>query len=152
MTTEIKNANIVHKIFHAVEAFLWRRGFHHSLVRHMLTAQVIFVILSLCVGLLILPWTVQGISFALGVVIFAPIFFGISGQVLGFSLTTAKDKQRGHLFLLLLSSSIRLIVAAFILYIAFVMLKASALVLVCGVTASMALALATFARIHFMRA
>ncbi len=148
MTSPHKNENIFSKGFHALEAILWRRGFHHPMVRQMLATQIIFVLLSLCVGLALLPWSMHGISFTLGIAIFAHIFWGISGQILGFSLTKS---SRGQLVLLLFSSSIRLLVAAFVLYVAFVVLKASALVLVCGITASMALALTTFARIHFMR-
>ncbi len=146
------NDHIFAHCFHALEAVLWRRGFHHPLIRRLLVVQIVFVILCFMVGLIALKWSMHGISFAMGVTIFAHIFWGISGQVLGFSLAQSAKGQRGQLVLLLFSSSIRLLIAAFVLYVAFVVLKASALMLVCGVTASMVLALATFARIHFKRA
>ncbi len=145
-------SNIFANCFHALEAMLWRRGFHHPLVRRLLVVQIAFVILCFTVGVIALKWSMHGISFALGVTIFAHIFWGISGQILGFSLAKSSKGQRGQLVLLLFSSSIRLLIAALVLYVAFVVLKASALVLVCGVTASMVLALTTFARMHFNRA
>ncbi len=144
--------NIFSKGFHTLEAILWRKGMHHPLIRHMLAVQMVFLFVAILCGLFLLPWSMHGVSFALGIAIFAHIFWGISGQILGFSLANSAEGHRGKLVLLLFSSSIRLLIAAFVLYVAFVVLKASALVLVCGVTASMVLALATFARIHFKRA
>ncbi len=141
--------SFIFRSVHAVDAWLWRRGFQNPLVRRMLKSQIIFVLFSVLAGLVALPWTAHGVTFALGVAIFAHIFWGISGQVMGFSLTRY---SRGLLFLLLMRSGLRLLVTAVVLYVAFVVFNASALVIVFGVTASMALALGTFARIHFQRA
>ncbi len=137
------------RLVHPLDAWLWRRGFQNPLVRQMLKSQIIFVLLAAVLGCVALPWTAHGLTFALGVIIFAHIFWGISGQVLGFSLTTY---SRGLLFLLLIRSALRLVITAVVLYVAFVVFNASAIVLVCGVIASMALALGTFACIHFQRA
>ncbi len=141
--------NVLARSVHAVDAWLWRRGFQNPLVRRMLKSQIIFVLLAVVAGTIALPWTEHGLTFALGIALFAHIFWGISGQVLGFSLT---KYSRGLLFLLLIRSALRLVITAVVLYVAFVVFNASAIVVVCGVTASMALALGTFARIHFQRA
>ncbi len=141
--------SILNRILHEIEAWLWRRGFQHVLVRQVMKIQIIFLFFSLLIGIIALTWTIDGMTFALGVVIFAHILWGISGQILGFSLTTYSG---GLLFLLLFKSGLRLAIAALVLYVAFKVYNASAIVLVCGLTASTAVALGTFAHAHFKRA
>ncbi len=136
------------RLVHHLDAWLWRRGFHHALVRFMLKVQVLFFFFVLMAGLMALPWTAHVVTFAVGSAIFANIFWGISGQVLGLSLTKYSG---GLLFLLLLRTGFRLALAAAVLYVAFVVFHASALAIVCGVTASMGLALGTFAYNHFSK-
>ncbi len=143
-----ENVSFVARSVHKLDAWLWRRGFHNPLVRYMLKMQILFFLFALCAGVSALPWTAHVVTFAVGSAIFANIFWGISGQVLGLSLTKFSG---GLLFLLLLRTGFRLALAAAILYVAFVVFKASALAIVCGVTASMGLALGTFAYNHFSK-
>ncbi len=140
--------SLLARAVHPLDAWLWRRGFQNPLVRFMLKIQVLFFLFALTAGLMALPWTPHVATFAVGSAIFANIFWGISGQVLGLSLTKYSG---GLLFLLLLRTGFRLALAAAILYVAFVVFKASALAIVCGVTASMGLALGTFAYNHFSK-
>ncbi len=146
MTTESSKAK--QGLVHHLDAWLWRRGFYNPLVRFMVKIQVIFFIFTCIVGILALQWTPHALTFAVGSAIFANIFWGISGQILGLSLTKFSGEL---LFLLLFRTGFRLALAAAILYVAFVVFKASPLVMVCGVTASMGLALGTFAYNHFSK-
>ncbi len=144
----LKQENVLARAVHGLDAWLWRRGFYNPLVRFMLKVQVLFFLFALLVGFMALPWTEHVVTFSVGCAIFANIFWGISGQVLGLSLTKFSG---GLLFLLLIRTGFRLALAAAVLYVAFVVFKASALAIVCGVTASMGLALGTFAYNHFSK-
>ncbi len=147
-TVQSENSTHMFKAVHALDAWLWRRGFYNPLVRFMLKVQILFFLFVCFLGLIALPWTAHGLTFAVGAAIFANIFWGISGQILGLSLTKFSG---GLLFLLLIRTGLRLALAAAVLYVAFVVFKASALAIVCGVTASMGLALGTFAYNHFSK-
>ena len=133
---------------HALDAWLWRRGFYNPIIRLMLRVQLLFLLIVLLIGLLALPVTAHLVTFFLGVAISANIFWGLSKQVLGISLARFSG---GLFFSLLFGTGFRLALAAAILYVAFVIFNASALAIVAGVTTSMGLALGTFAYSHFSK-
>ncbi len=134
---------LLSSITHKIEAWLWRRGFHNPAIRALLRDQICFLLLSLMVGLIALPWTGLALHFALGVLVFVNVFAGIAKHLLSLNLNTYSS---GLLMGVLFRTTLRLGITAILLYVVLIVYNASAVALACGVTASMAVALGTFAQ------
>ncbi len=135
------------KFIHKIEAWLWQRGFHVPLIRIMLRNQICFLILSLVFSLAFLPWTHKGLHFTAGVLVFVNVVWGIARHLLSINLNAYSF---GLLLGVLLRTTIRLGLTAALLYVLLIVYHASAVALVCGITAGVAVALGTFAHQHFV--
>lgn len=128
--------------FHGIDAWLWRRGFHHPHIRAIALAEIVLALVTLLLGVLlwfISPWP---LTFAVGASIFAWNFYGLAGFMLRQTLTAYSTA----LFMaLLLRFSGRLMLTALCLYVALIMYKASVIAVVCGLVAGMTVALVTYA-------
>ncbi len=131
------------KIIHSIETWLYKWGFHNPAIRALMRDQVCFLIVSLLAGLLALPFTALILHFALGVLVFVNVFVGTAKHLISINLNTYST---GLLMGVLLRTTLRLVITGILLYVVLIVYNASAVALACGVTASMAVALGTFAR------
>ncbi len=131
---------------HFIEAWLWRRGFSIQPIRLIMHNLLVLTVLSAFLGICALPVTQGPITFAVGSLVFANVFWGIARHILGLTLTAY---SMGLLLFMLLGTAFRLLVTAIVLYVVLVVYNASAIALVGGLIVSLAVALGTFALITF---
>lgn len=135
-------ANPTHGPVHKVEAWLWRRGFHHPHIRAIALVEIVFAVVTLLLGAVLWGVSAWPLTFALGTSIFAWNFYGLARFMLRQTLTAYSTA----LFMaLLLRFSGRLMLTALCLYVALIVYHASVIALVCGLVAGMTVALVTYA-------
>ncbi len=135
--------NLPSAMAHKIEKWLWKRGIYLPQIRALLRDQICFVILCLAAAIFFIPFSAKVLHFTVGSFIFTFMFGGIAKHLLSLNLN---GFSTGLFMFVLLGTTIRLGFAALILYVALIMYDASAMALAGGVTASMAIALGTFAR------
>lgn len=133
---------MIREIVHSLEAWLWRRGFHHPHIRAIATAEILLSAITLLAGAAALTLSWWPLTFALGVTIFAWNFYGLARFVLRQTLTAYSSAL---LVVLLMRFSGRLLLTAVVLYVALIVYNAPVIALVCGLVAGMTVALVTYA-------
>lgn len=139
-----KIAQISHPrhISHAVDAWLWRHGFHHPHIRAIALAEILGSALALLLGFAAFTTTWWPMTFAIGLLVFAWNFCGLAHFMLRQTLTAYSSA----LFVsLLLRFSGRLLLTAVVLYVVLIVHHAPVIALVCGLVAGMTVALVTYA-------
>ncbi len=131
------------KLAHSLETWLWRRGFHLPAIRLIMRNILLFLAALLLLGLMSLPFSGKPLTFAVGALIFANVFWGIARHILGIRLAAY---GMALLVSMLLQTTLRLVITAVILYVVLVVYNASAIALVGGIIISLAVALGTYAR------
>ncbi len=134
------------KAVHALDAWLWRRGFHMPQIRGMVLGQVMLTACSFVLGLILFMWVLWPLWFAVGSSIFLFVFWGIARHLSGVLLSAY---SMGLLLGLFVRTTVRMFVVGVVLYVTLVVCSASASAIVCGVTANMAVALGIFAYFTF---
>lgn len=127
---------------HKIETFLWRSGMHHPQVRMTLCALVCFAGMALVLGALLSPLTVWPLWFAVGVVIFANVFWGLARHLMRAVITAYSS---GLLFSLLVRSGIRLLLTAGLLYVALIVCHAPVTALAGGVVVGTGVTMGAYA-------
>lgn len=131
---------------HTIDAWLWRRGFHHPEVRAVARAEMLFAGSTLAVGAGVFAWTQWPVWFGAGAAVFAWSFCGLAHYLLRARLTAYSTAL---LLGLLLRSGGRLLLTAVMLYVALIICSAPAAALFGGVIAGSVVALGTYALVGF---
>ncbi|MBQ3059126.1 MAG: hypothetical protein IJA79_06820 [Desulfovibrio sp.] len=127
---------------HWLDAWLWRRGIGHPVVRPLVRNEILLAGLSLLVGVLLLPQTNWMIWFGAGVTVMALTFWSLARFFLRRGLG---EYSSALLWLVLLRWLARLALLAGLLYTGLVLCKAPPAAILGGVTAGAVTALGSFA-------
>ncbi|MGL4209153.1 MAG: ATP synthase subunit I [Candidatus Adiutrix sp.] len=118
-----------------IEQWLFAKGFNIPLVRHILAVQIMLCLVSLGLGVLLVPITVWGISFGLGASI-AMYHFWFLVRFIQKKFSNKYTAQT--LLLLFLGFNVRLIATAFLLFGLIVWLKMPLAPLLAGLSSLVA--------------
>lgn len=127
--------------FHAIDAWLWRHGIQHDLIRFVVLAELLATAAAFIIGgalWVVTPWFFW---FAVGTALMAQVFWGLAR----FFLRTDLSSYRTALLVVALSRwTARLLFTGIVIYVALVWCRAPASALLGGLTGSMAVALIAY--------
>lgn len=138
----VHHTHPVQSLTHKLDAWLWRRGLHHPLLRYLVRGQIVFTGLILLVGASLSLWTLWLLWFGVGAAVIAQVFWGLVRHMAHLRL---ESYHSGLLIGVLLRFGARLLMTAVLLYIVLIVCHAPATAIVYGMTAAIAVAIATFA-------
>ncbi|MDO5483643.1 MAG: hypothetical protein Q4F27_01920 [Desulfovibrionaceae bacterium] len=128
--------------FHWLDAWLWRRGIEHPVIRPLLRNEILLAALFLISGALVLPQTDWLFWFGVGVAIMALTFWSLARFFLRRGLG---EYSNALLWVVLLRWVARLAGLTILLYLALIVCKAPVLAILGGLTVGVATGLGSFA-------
>ena len=127
---------------HWLDAWLWRHGIGHPVIRPLVRNQILLAGLSLLAGVLLLPRTDWMLWFGVGATVMALTFWSLARFFLRRGLG---EYSSALLWLVLLRWLARLALLTALLYLGLVVYRAPAGAILGGVTAGAVTALCSFA-------